>query len=86
MPNKLYKYDYLVGLIIHGYSWSFMIMLPIALLFSFDISFDFCVVMIVNGIIHSIVDDAKANEHKINLIIDQTIHMIQIVVTAIILL
>jgi hypothetical protein len=32
------------------------------------------------------VDDLKANKHKINLIVDQSIHMIQIVVTVMILL
>ena len=28
-PQEMYKNDYLMALIIHGYSWSFMIHLPI---------------------------------------------------------
>ena len=37
-PQKLYKYDYIVALIMHSMSWSFMIMLPIAISMSFDVS------------------------------------------------
>lgn len=29
-PDKLYEYDYLIALLMHGFSWAFMIMLPIA--------------------------------------------------------
>jgi len=34
-----------------------------------------------NTLIHAIVDDLKANKHKINLIQDQTIHFMQILLT-----
>ena len=37
-PQKLYKYDYIVALIMHSMSWSFMIMLPIAIGVNFDVS------------------------------------------------
>ena len=36
---------------------------------------------IVNIMIHSVVDDLKANRKKINLIEDQFIHLVQITVT-----
>ena len=37
--------------------------------------------IIVNTVIHAIVDDMKANKKKINLITDQNIHFEQILVT-----
>lgn len=84
--KDMYKYDYLIGLLMHSYSWAFMIMLPIAFKMSFDISTPFIIALIVNGIIHFIVDDLKANRGKINLVVDQSIHIVQIIVTAIVLL
>ena len=37
--------------------------------------------IIINTVIHYIVDDLKANKYKINLVIDQSIHFIQIILT-----
>ena len=84
--KNLYKYDYIWALITHSFSWSFMIMLPIIFIKSFEIGTTFLIVFILNMITHAVVDDLKANKFKINLIQDQIIHLIQIVVTAIILL
>lgn len=81
-----YKHDYIVALLMHSFSWAFMIMLPIAIACSFQISALFIVIFFVNMIVHCVVDDLKANKLKINLIQDQTIHMLQIVLTAIVLL
>lgn len=83
-PQKLYKYDYIVALIMHSMSWSFMIMLPIAMSMLFNIPTMFLIVFICNAIIHGIVDNFKANKLKINLIADQSIHLLQIAVTAVI--
>lgn len=83
-PASLYRYDYIAALIMHSMSWAFMIMLPIAIKMSFDVGGLFIGVWIVNAIIHGVVDDLKANKHKINLIQDQSVHMVQIVLTAII--
>ena len=77
--SKLYKYDYLMAMFIHCLSWSIMIHIPI-LCMGVDTTILFCSI-IVNLIIHFIVDHLKCNTHKINLIIDQTIHFIQIIVT-----
>lgn len=41
----------------------------------------FYVVLIINTIVHAIVDHAKANLGVLNLIEDQAIHMVQIVIT-----
>ena len=84
--KDLYKYDYIVGLIVHSFSWAFMIMLPIAFVNSFKIGVAFLIIFILNMIIHAVVDDLKANKFKTNLILDQTIHLIQIIITAIVLL
>lgn len=78
--KNLYKYDYIPALIEHSFSWTFMIMLPIAVMLRFDIGW-WVIAYVINMIIHAFVDDLKANKFKINLVIDQTIHIIQIVVT-----
>ena len=81
-PQKLYNHDYIMALIMHSMSWSFMIMLPIALLMSFNVSILFVIVFILNAVIHALVDNLKANKLQINLITDQLIHLLQIFVTA----
>lgn len=75
----LYKYDYLMALFIHCLSWSIMIHIPI-ICTGIDTTILFCSIGI-NLLIHFIVDHLKCNMGKINLIIDQTIHFIQIIVT-----
>lgn len=76
--KPMYKYDYIVALIMHAFSWSFMISLPILYI---GFTKWIVVTIILNTIIHGIVDDLKANKHKINLIVDQSIHIVQIIIT-----
>lgn len=85
-PDKLYRYDYIWALIMHSFSWVFMIMLPIAFVKGFDIGIVFLIVFISNLTLHAVVDDAKANKRKINLWTDQIIHLCQIALTAYIFL
>ena len=80
-PEALYKYDYIWALIMHSFSWTFMIMIPIALAMKFQLSCLFVVVFLLNLGIHAITDDSKANRKRINLIVDQLIHVAQIVTT-----
>jgi hypothetical protein len=75
-PQKKYKYDYLMALFMHAFSWSFMIMIPSMIQHKFVLW-----VFIANLLIHFVVDHLKANLQKINLITDQTIHLIQIILT-----
>ena len=82
-PEELYKYDYIWALIMHAFSWTFMIMLPLA--FASQIAPAFYVIFIVNLAVHAYVDNLKANKHKINLWQDQLIHLAQIILTFIIL-
>ena len=79
-PNKLYSKDYIMALFCHSLSWSIMVFLPI-LIYSLYNQIDlnwFYLVLPINLIIHAVIDDLKANKFKINLIIDQRIHLIQI--------
>lgn len=81
-PQKLYNHDYIMALIMHSMSWSFMIMLPIAISMSFNVSMLFVIVFILNAVIHALVDNLKANKLQISLITDQLIHLSQIFATA----
>ena len=74
--NKKYKYDYLMALFMHSFSWAFMIMIPTMI--------NNCFIwwlFVLNLIVHFITDHLKANLYKINLIVDQSIHLIQIILT-----
>lgn len=85
-PEKLYKYDYIMALIMHSISWTFMIMLPIAYVQQFNIDGPFLILFIGNVIFHAIVDHMKANLKLINLWQDQLMHMFQIGMTVLLCL
>lgn len=85
-PQKIYKYDYLVALLMHSLSWAFMVMLPISIYMSWDIDGAFILLFIVNTSVHAFVDHMKANWLLINLIIDQSFHMVQILSTFLMLM
>lgn len=81
-----YKHDYIMALFAHAFSWSFMIHIPIvfALNSYYMLNYNLiCFTIIVNTLIHALVDDWKANKGWTNLIQDQTIHIVQIVLTVI---
>ncbi len=84
LSEKQCRFDYIPALLCHAFSWTFMIMLPILIMFNFKINFVFYLVFISNFIIHAIVDDMKTNKKKINLVIDQSIHVLQVIITWII--
>lgn len=79
--SRKYKNDYIVALIMHSFSWSFMIMLPIAFGNEFCVGSLFMTMFVVNCFVHGFVDDLKANKLKINLVQDQSIHVLQIILT-----
>ena len=76
-PDKMYRYDYIVALITHAFSWSFMITVPTLLVSNEYIIM--CIFIIGNTMLHAYIDDGKANKRRINLIVDQLCHMIQII-------
>lgn len=81
-PDEMYKYDYLWALGVHSFSWAFMVMLPIAFVKGFELSWVFLLYFMWNIVTHAWTDNLKANKRKINLWQDQTIHIGQIIVTA----
>ena len=86
--NSFYKYDYFVALIMHSFSWSFMIHFPIIIYYymnNINTSVVYFILIIIQMIIHIIVDNAKANIKSINLVIDQSIHIVQIIISYLIL-
>lgn len=80
-PDEKYKHDYIWALIMHSFSWAFMIMLPIAYVQQFNIGFEFLILFVVNVVIHAFTDNAKANWKLINLWQDQLVHLLQIGLT-----
>lgn len=81
-PDKLYRNDYKIALLIHGFSWACSVHIPVLLFCGmFERSIPFLTWFIMfncHWLIHSYVDNLKANKHKINLIQDQLIHIGQI--------
>ena len=80
-PNKMYRYDYIVALAIHAFSWSVMISLPIFIADNFEPTWLVYLFLVYNAVIHAVIDNAKANLRKINLITDQCLHFAQILMT-----
>lgn len=80
-PDVLYQYDWLWALIMHAFSWTFMIMLPIAMMNHFSVGWGFVILLFLNAICHAIIDNLKANTRSINLWQDQLIHLAQIILT-----
>ena len=81
-PNEMYKHDYICALVMHSFSWTFMIMLPLMYAVSFKVNSFLLFLFISNVLMHAITDNFKANTKVINLWQDQSIHMYQIIITA----
>lgn len=75
-PDR-YRMDYTMVLFLHGLEWSVLVSLPLLLITGLDVPMWLVPAIVINGFIHSVVDDLKANRFKINLIQDQLIHMVQ---------
>ncbi|WP_029502507.1 DUF3307 domain-containing protein [Lachnoclostridium phytofermentans] len=80
-PDKLYKHDYIIALFMHSFSWAYMITLVPTLYIVLFGGKWYPILFMGNVLIHMVVDDMKANKKKINLIQDQSIHMLQILWT-----
>ena len=75
-----YQNDYGMALLMHSMSWSIMILLPG--MFTVDIPGTVLFgLFVINAGLHYLIDDLKANKKKINLLDDQTFHMLQVIVT-----
>ena len=84
-PEHMYRFDYIWALIMHSFSWAFMVMLPIAFVNEFKVNDFFVFIFVCNLVVHAVTDDLKANKRIINLWTDQLIHIGQIVLTSLIL-
>ena len=82
--DRMYEHDYLMALFMHAMSWSIMIHLPLMFMTSVSSEKLFLSVS-VNLVLHFIIDNLKANRHRLNLIEDQLLHLIQIFGTFLIL-
>ena len=93
-PEKMYKYDYICALLMHSCFWTFMMMLPAAVVMvtmvndellaigvRLVLSEKFFVWFVCNTVWHALIDDFKANQKAINLIADQGLHILQILFT-----
>ena len=83
-PDEKYRNDYIIALLEHAFSWSFMIMLPVFLLMWKNdcISVPFYVIaFLINMLVHAVIDHLKANRRKFGLLVDQVLHLVQILVT-----
>lgn len=89
--RNLEKYgrDYIPVLLLHGFEWSMFIHIPMLAahviadgwVFSDVFLMLFTASVLVNAAVHVIVDHLKANRLAINLIVDQTAHILQIIAT-----
>ena len=79
-PDKMYRYDYIMALIMHSISWSSMIMFPLMIyqLYTANSLIMTFIIFIANIFLHAQIDNMKANGKQINLVQDQLIHLVNI--------
>lgn len=83
-PFPFYKWDYKASLIIHSVSWCISVMVAPLIYFPLIHKIDmiwFLFIFAINVTIHYLVDNAKANLKIFSLVVDQIIHLIQILFT-----
>lgn len=83
-PDEMYKRDYLMALYEHAFSWAVAVHIPVVIYwvmrgYATNVV-SFLLMFASMWIIHASVDNEKANKYTINLVKDQTIHVVQIVV------
>lgn len=81
-PDKLYQDDYMMVLFIHSFLWSITTHIPFILLYllnDMDLGGALIGAILLQTLIHHIIDDVKANEFGISLKTDQQLHMLQVV-------
>ena len=71
-----YDKDYIVALLFHGFEWAFFVCIPLMYFVGFTPELFFGI--IVQAVLHAMIDDLKCNRMKLNLWQDQALHMIQI--------
>ena len=74
---RRYRHDYKIGMLCHAMYWSLAVCLPLAIRGGKA----YLCAAVVNGIVHYVVDDLKANRLAINLVQDQLAHAVQVTIT-----
>ena len=90
-PDKKYRFDWLMILFLHSFEWTVCVMLPVILYRIFTVGTSLVeailvlILVAVNTAIHMWIDDMKANQLRISLTQDQLAHIVQIIITTLIL-
>jgi hypothetical protein len=86
-PDPMYKNDWIAGLVCHSAMWGLLCAVPSVvacwLLGSWTMGILTLALMIISIVGHCFIDTAKANAHKINLIQDQELHLVQLMILCI---
>lgn len=82
VPSSMYEYDHICGLVCHSLYWTLLTFSP--LIFLWSSAMQALAIVVINTVIHAVIDNAKANRYKINLIQDQILHLAQIAFTMVI--
>jgi len=80
-PDKQYRYDHIMAGLIHAFSWTVMILIPLWWYGLLPSGWLFVSVIAVNTLVHAYIDNMKANQLRINLWTDQLLHVGQILIT-----
>ena len=78
---KKYKFDYIPVLFVHAFSWAFITYLPLlhyAFYSKILMPETWCVFVLIQTFVHMYIDNKKCNKFEINLIMDQLLHLLQI--------
>lgn len=82
--NK-YQQDWIPALVLHAVCWAIMIHLPIIILYAASAFYFVIASVIINAIVHGVIDHLKCNKYKINLWQDQGLHMVQIIAISVLI-
>lgn len=76
--ESMYEKDYIVGLVLHSIMWSMVTFLPFIPVVTCR---TYLIIVVINAILHGVIDHIKCNLYAINLTTDQFLHFVQIVAT-----
>ena len=84
VEETMYRNDYVAALLTHSFMWAFMTFVPLLLIG--QNYWLLILIIVVNSIIHLLIDNIKANFYLISLCKDQFWHINQILISFIIYL
>lgn len=84
VEETMYRNDYVAALLTHSFMWAFMTFVPLLLIG--QNYWLLILIIVVNSIIHLLIDNIKANFYLISLCKDQCWHINQILISFIIYL